>query len=591
MRISGLSITVLVVASALALSGCGGIGEGTANASTNQPPLITGTPATQLNAGAQYSFQPQAADPDGDAITFSASNLPAWATISASTGLVVGTPTETNVGMSPEITIEASDGKAISELPAFRIQVMSTQSPVVSNTAPTIAGTPATQAVVGQAYNFLPVAQDADGDPLTFSITNKPSWATFTAATGGLSGTPAAGNVGTTTGIVISVSDGTVSVSRAAFSIQVSTSAPANRAPTITGSPATSVTVGSAYNFQPMGADPDGNTLTYSIQGKPSWAAFSITTGRLSGTPVAANVGTSRVTISVSDGTLSASLAAFNLAVVAAANRPPTITGSPATTTTVGQVYTFQPSASDPEGATLTFSITNKPAWATFSTTTGRLTGTPTAANVGTVSGIVISASDGSAIGSLAAFNLAVVATANLPPTITGAPVTTATAGQVYTFQPSASDPEGATLTFSITNKPAWATFSTTTGRLTGTPTAADVGTVSGIVISASDGSAIDSLAAFAIAVTQISTGSITLNWEAPTVNSDNSPLTNLAGYRITYGRSAATLDQSVQVANAGLTTYVVPNLASGAWYFAMYAYTTTGAESDASNVATKTVN
>jgi hypothetical protein len=274
----------------------------------------------------------------------------------------------------------------------------------------------------------------------------------------------------------------------------------------------------------------------------------------------------------------------------APANRAPTITGSPATSVTVGNAYNFQPMGADPDGNTLTYSIQGKPSWAAFSTTTGRLSGTPVAANVGT-SRVTISVTDSKLTATLPAFNLAVVAAANRPPTITGSPATTATAGQVYTFQPSASDPEGSTLTFSITNKPAWATFSTTTGRLTGTPTAADVGTVSGIVISASDGSAIGSLAAFAIAVTQTSTGSITLNWEAPTVNSDNSPLTNLAGYRITYGRSATTLDQSIQVANAGLTTYVVPNLASGAWYFAMYAYTTTGAESDASNVATKTVN
>jgi len=86
-------------------------------------------------------------------------------------------------------------------------------------------------------------------------------------------------------------------------------------------------------------------------------------------------------------------------------------------------------------------------------------------------------------------------------------------------------------------------------------------------------------------------TGSVTMNWEAPTQNTDNSTLTNLAGYRITYGRSQTTLDQTINVTNPGLTTYVVPNLSSGTWYFAMYAYTQTGAESDASNVATKSVN
>ena len=500
MRISGISLTWLVAASALALAGCGGSGdEGTANASTNQPPLITGTPPTQLMAGTIYSFQPSAVDPDGDKIVFSALNLPAWANISTTTGLVQGTPAESDVGMSQMITIEASDGKSIAELTPFRIQVMSaTGTPPPANVAPTIVGTPASGAVVGQAYTFTPVGDDADDDALTFSITNKPTWATFTPATGALSGTPIAANIGTTAGIVISVSDGSHTTSLAAFSITVTASAPANRPPTITGTPATSVTVGTAYSFRPVGADPDGNTLTYTIQGKPTWATFSATTGRLNGTPAAANVGTSRITITVSDGTAMASLPAFNLAVVAATNQPPVISGTPATTATVGQTYTFQPSASDPENATLTFSITNKPGWATFSTTTG---------------------------------------------------------------------------------------------RLTGTPAAGDVGTASGIVISASDGTAISSLATFAIVVTQTATGSVTLTWEAPTTNSDNSPLTNLAGYRITYGRAQSTLDQSLNVPNAGLTTYVVPNLASGTWYFAMYAYTSSGAESDASNVATKTVN
>jgi hypothetical protein len=314
-----------------------------------------------------------------------------------------------------------------------------------------------------------------------------------------LSGTPASGDVGTTAGIVISVSDGQQhTTSLAAFSITVATAAPANRAPTITGTPRTSITVGTAYSFQPVGSDPDGNTLLYSIQGKPTWLSFSTTTGRLSGTPAIANVGTSaRMTITVSDGTLTASLPAFTLQVVAAVN---------------------------------------------------------------------------------------------LPPVITGGAATSATVGQLYSFQPSASDPEGKTLTFSITNKPSWATFNTATGLLSGTPTAGDVGTVTGIVIGVSDGTTIASLSAFAIAVTQTATGSVTLNWEAPTTNTDDSALSNLAGYRITYGRSQTTLDQSINVTNAGLTTYLVPNLSSGTWFFAMYAYTTTGAESDASNVAQKSV-
>ena len=71
-----------------------------------------------------------------------------------------------------------------------------------------------------------------------------------------------------------------------------------------------------AYNFQPSGADPDGDTLTYSVPEPPSWATFNTSTGRLSGTPSAAQAGTySNIVIRVSDGTASASLPAFSITV------------------------------------------------------------------------------------------------------------------------------------------------------------------------------------------------------------------------------------------------------------------------------------
>ena len=185
---------------------------------------------------------------------------------------------------------------------------------------------------------------------------------------------------------MIVVSDGQATA-QLQFTITVQaapTTPPANRPPTITGTPATSVTAGSAYTFSPVGSDPDGNTLTYSIQNQPSWASFSTTTGRLSGTPTTANVGTSAIAsaISVSDGTASASLASFTIQVVAPANRAPTISGTPLLSINVLTAYSFQPSASDPDGNTLTFSIQNRPAWATFSTSTGRLSGTPALTDV-----------------------------------------------------------------------------------------------------------------------------------------------------------------------------------------------------------------
>lgn len=369
------------------------------------------------------------------------------------------------------------------------------------------------------------------------------------------------------------------------------TPTPTNSPPVISGTPPTGASVGVQYAFTPTASDPNGNTLTFSITNRPSWATFNSSTGRLAGTPTSANIGTySNIVIRVSDGQATAQLPAFAIAVTNVANRAPTISGTPPTSVIQGTAYSFQPAASDPDGNPLTFSITNRPSWATFSTTTGRLQGTPTATHVGTYSNIVIRVSDGQATAQLPAFSIVVSNTPNRPPVISGTPSTSVTQGSTYSFQPTASDPDGNPLTFSITNPPSWATFSTTTGRLQGTPGAGHVGTYSNIVIRVSDGSATTSLPAFGINVVAVATGSATLSWTPPTTNTNGSPLTNLSGYRVYWGPAAGNYPNSVTLSNAGLTSYVVGNLVPGTYYFVITALSSTGGESKFSNVASKTI-
>jgi len=93
--------------------------------------------------------------------------------------------------------------------------------PPPSDIAPVISGTPASGTSTGTYYSFTPTVSDADSNTLTFSIVNKPSWATFSAVTGMLSGTPTAG---TYNDIQISVSDGTFTTLLSAFSITVPSS-------------------------------------------------------------------------------------------------------------------------------------------------------------------------------------------------------------------------------------------------------------------------------------------------------------------------------------------------------------------------------
>ncbi|HEX6998120.1 MAG TPA: putative Ig domain-containing protein [Gammaproteobacteria bacterium] len=178
----------------------------------------------------------------------------------------------------------------------------------------------------------------------------------------------------------------------------------------------------------------------------------------------------------------------------------------------------------------------------------------------------------------------------NSPPIITGTPPTAVVQDTQYAFQPKASDPDGDSLTFKIVNLPKWATFSTASGRLQGTPSPADRGVYEDIVISVSDGEAESALDAFSITVEAVGSGSAVLSWIPPTENTDGSPLTDLAGYKLYWGTTPGEYPHSVSIDNPGVTTYVVENLVPGNYYFVATAFNSEGAESEPSNMASSTI-
>ena len=271
-------------------------------------------------------------------------------------------------------------------------------------------------------------------------------------------------------------------------------------------------------------------------------------------------------------------------------NDPPTIGGIPSTQATVGQAYSFTPTAADPEGESLTFSIVNRPTWLSFSNSTGRLSGVPASSAAGEYVEIRIQVSDGRSTATLGPFSITVL-DANRAPNISGAPPTAAREGQFYEFRPTATDADGDTLTFSIVNRPAWATFNSATGRLSGTPGTGTVGTFANITIRVSDGTLGASLSPFSIVVAQVSSGSVTLSWQPPTQRADGSPLINLAGYRVRYGTTPGSYPNTRQIANAGVTTLVIENLPAGTYYFVITAYDTSGIESEYSAVVSKLIS
>jgi hypothetical protein len=194
-----------------------------------------------------------------------------------------------------------------------------TVNPLASSTADaigtpataTISGTPMTGVTVGSQYSFTPTASDSDGGKLVFSIQNAPTWASFNATTGQLSGSPKATDTGMTMNIVITAADGTATASLPAFTITVTatpgTPTPTTGTATVSWVPPTQNTNGTALTnlagFK-IYYGTNSASLTQVAQVSSAGATDYVVSGLTSGTWYFA------VTSYTSDGTESAKSAA-----------------------------------------------------------------------------------------------------------------------------------------------------------------------------------------------------------------------------------------------------------------------------------------
>ena len=226
-------------------------------------------------------------DTDGNGATVS---ITPSSGVSTFTGLQI---TYTASGGSNEnFNLQASSGGLTS--------VNSNQITGVVNTAPSITSTAITTATEDSGYSYTLTATDADSDPLTFSAPTLPSWLSFNAGTGALTGTPTNDEVGNHN-VTLRVNDGTVDVDQS-FTITVSN---INDAPVVTSTAVTAATEDAAYSYTFTATDDDsGDTLTLSAPTLPSWLSFNAGTGALTGTPTNDEVGNHNVTLRVNDGTV-----------------------------------------------------------------------------------------------------------------------------------------------------------------------------------------------------------------------------------------------------------------------------------------------
>ena len=286
--------------------------------------------------------------------------------------------------------------------------------PVESNRAPTISGTPSASVDEGSAYSFTPVAYDADGDSLSFSIENLPYWAAFNAGTGRLSGTPDTNAAGTYSNLTIRVSDGELSATLPAFSIVVNNVDQGTNPPPVLEEMApnlqSAVISGSnvVLSWSQDGEIPDGGYDVF-IDGVDTGTQYRTTS--LTATITGLDLTLAHCFNVESRYTTSSAFYASNQVctqALAPENQAPVISGVPAGSVVADAAYAFTPSASDPDGDSLSFSVENLPSWASFDSQTGTISGTPLEADVGVYANVSVSVSDGELSASISAFDIEV---------------------------------------------------------------------------------------------------------------------------------------------------------------------------------------
>jgi RHS repeat-associated protein len=151
----------------------------------NNPPSITSTPMGPVVVDQLWTYQVTFTDPDsGDTHTFSLPTAPSGMSIDAS-GLVSWTPTASQEGDHP-VSVQVADNRGGTATQSFTLTVQAAVPPQ----PPQITSTPVTTAVVNEAYVYDVEANDANGDPITYSLEVAPTGMSIDPGTGLINWTP-----------------------------------------------------------------------------------------------------------------------------------------------------------------------------------------------------------------------------------------------------------------------------------------------------------------------------------------------------------------------------------------------------------------
>ena len=260
----------------------------------NRPPVLNSIGAKTVNENESLAFTITASDPDGNALTYTAGNLPTGASFNAAQHSFSWTPgygASGNYNVTFTVTDNGSPAKGDSE--TITITVGNVNRPPVLNSigAKTVNES--------ELLEFTITAGDLDGDALTYTVGNLPTGASFNAAQQMFSWTPGYGASGNYN-VTFTVTDNGSPAQSDSEQVTI-TVGDVNRPPVLNSIGAKTVNENESLDFTITASDPDGDALTYTVGNLPTGASFDANQHNFSWTPGYGTSGSYTVTFTVTD--------------------------------------------------------------------------------------------------------------------------------------------------------------------------------------------------------------------------------------------------------------------------------------------------
>tara|TARA_E500000305_G_scaffold36763_3_gene28012 strand:+ start:86 stop:17857 length:17772 start_codon:yes stop_codon:yes gene_type:complete len=418
----------------------------------NEAPEITSIPSGPAIEGQLWTYVIDASDPDNDTLTYSLvspETLPAGVSFDDQTGAISWTPVSAQNPDGLSFTVRVEDGFGGYAEQSFTVPVITAPTSGGGGALPTITSVPEGPIYAGELWTYDVTYNEPDGDPtITFDVQSDVAGEDISIdGNGSLTWTPSVAGRYT---ITVSVDDNADGIATQTFEVDV---VEHNLPPEVTSTPTTNIRVNEYWSYLVQATDPNGDTLTYSLDEDSLTRGMTInaTTGRILWTPD--TVGSYPVVVTVDDGHGLTATHSFSIAVN---NTNPEINSQPTGPAYVGTQWSYQVIATDADGHTLQYELLSPGVLPDDMQidANGLLTWTPTTTDAVDIE-IKVSDSVGGYRTQSFTLEVETVVPPNQSPVIESIPVTSVELNQVYQYQIDAYDPNGDDLIYSLNSAPA----------------------------------------------------------------------------------------------------------------------------------------